>query len=111
MNGVEQDFLVAATVAAMERAPAGSVYNVGGGEEATLAEAIALAERIAGRTLELERRPSAAGDARRTAADTSLIAGDLGWAPHVGLDEGLRAQWAWVSGTHGFPAAPGCPVR
>ena len=32
---------VAATIAAMERAPAGALYNVGGGEEASMLEAIA----------------------------------------------------------------------
>src|SRR5919106_1709104 len=34
--------VVGATAAAMERAPAGSLYNVGGGEEATLNHALAL---------------------------------------------------------------------
>src|SRR5262249_51165036 len=40
---------VAATIAAMERSRPGSVYNVGGGEEATVREAIALLESISGR--------------------------------------------------------------
>src|SRR4051794_30924723 len=44
---------VAATVAAMERGEAGAVLNVGGGEEATVLESIAVLERIAGRTLDL----------------------------------------------------------
>ena len=37
------------------RRRAGALYNVGGGEEASVLEAIALLERIAGRTLHLER--------------------------------------------------------
>ena len=41
----------------MERAPAGSVYNVGGGEEATMREAIATLERVSGRTLDLVESP------------------------------------------------------
>lgn len=88
---------VAGTIAAMERAPAGAVYNVGGGAEATLREAIELAERISGRTLELRTGPPATGDVRRTAADTSRIRRDLGWEARVGLEEGLRAQWEWAS--------------
>jgi nucleoside-diphosphate-sugar epimerase len=88
---------VEATVAAMERAPGGAVYNVGGGSEATLREAIELLERVSGRSLELRSGPPAAGDVRRTAADTSRIEADLGWAARVPLEEGLRAQWEWAS--------------
>ena len=40
---------VAATIAAMERGRAGEVYNVGGGDEATMTGVVALAERLAGR--------------------------------------------------------------
>jgi nucleoside-diphosphate-sugar epimerase len=64
---------VRATTAAMERAPAGAVYNIGGGTEATMGQAIKLAERIACAPLELMPRPAASGDARRTAADTSRV--------------------------------------
>jgi nucleoside-diphosphate-sugar epimerase len=39
---------VAATIAAMERGPAGAVYSVGGRSEATMQEAIALAELVSG---------------------------------------------------------------
>ena len=87
---------VSATVAAMERAPANAVYNVGGGTEATLRDVIATLERIAGRSLETRSRPAAAGDVRRTAADTSRIRAELGWRPRVGLAEGLEAQWEWA---------------
>ena len=49
---------VEATIAAMERAPGGAVYNVGGGDEASMLEAIALLERISGRTpRDAARRP------------------------------------------------------
>ena len=50
---------VDATIAAAG-APSGALYNVGGGEEASVLEAIALLERIAGRTLHLERTAVAA---------------------------------------------------
>ena len=88
---------VAATIAAMERAPAGATYNVGGGEEATMRDAIALLERISGRELDLRAGPPAAGDVRRTSADVSRIRADLGWAPRVWLEDGLREQWSWAS--------------
>jgi nucleoside-diphosphate-sugar epimerase len=88
---------VAATVAAMERAPAGATYNVGGGTEATVREVIETLERIAGRSLHVRELPPAAGDVRRTAADTTRLRRELGWTPTVGLDEGLSAQWEWAA--------------
>ncbi len=88
---------VEATVAAMERAPAGAVYNVGGGTEATLSEAIAAAERVSGLELDVRFLPAAPGDVLRTAPDTTRIARELGWRPSVALEDGLSAQWAWVA--------------
>ena len=81
----------------MENAPPGSLYNVGGGEEATLNETIALLEGIAGPpTRRPLREPAVPGDQRRTKADTTRIEADLGWAPRTSLEEGLRAQWQWA---------------
>lgn len=94
---------VGATIAAMERGGASEVYNVGGGEEATLAEAIALAEVIAGARLSVERHGAATGDVRRTRADVTKAKRALGWRPTTGLEEGLRAQWAWVAGRVAAP--------
>jgi len=90
--------VVAATVLAGRHAPAGSTYNVGGGEEATMDEAIAELERISGHRLDVRRGPAVPGDQRRTKADTSLIERELGWVPTTSLADGLRAQWAWVAG-------------
>ena len=49
----------AGPIAAMERGASGETYNIGGGEEATMRDAIALAEEIAGRELagRAPRRP------------------------------------------------------
>jgi nucleoside-diphosphate-sugar epimerase len=88
---------IEATIAAMERAPAGAVYNVGGGEEATMREAIATLERVSGRTLELVERPAAPGDVRRTSADATAIERELDWRATTSLVDGLRAQWEWAS--------------
>ena len=88
---------VEATIAAMERGRTGTVYNVGGGEEATMREAIATLERVSGRTLDLVERPAAAGDVRRTSADVARIERDLGWRATTSLQDGLQAQWEWAS--------------
>ncbi len=87
--------IVNATVAA---ATAGSgTYNVGGAVEASLNETIGLLEQISGRTADVVRCPVAAGDQRRTSADTTRIKAELGWAPSVLLEDGLRAQWEWAA--------------
>jgi UDP-glucuronate 4-epimerase len=88
---------VEATVRAMEAGPAGAVYNVGGGSEAPMAEAIALLERISGRRLRLVRSERRRGDVRRTSADTTRIESELGWRPSTSLEEGLEAQWRWAT--------------
>jgi len=93
--------IVAATVLAMERAGAGAVYNVGGGQEATMNEALALLEEIAGRRLDRRHGPPVPGDQRRTKADTTRIRDELGWEPRTPLQVGLRAHWEWAAGRVG----------
>jgi nucleoside-diphosphate-sugar epimerase len=89
------DDVVAATTAAMDGGT--GTYNVGGGVEASMLEAIALYEDISGRKLEIVERPAVPGDQRRTKADTTQIRRELGWAAKVSLEEGLQAQWDWCS--------------
>lgn len=91
------DDAVEATQAAMERAPGGTTYNVGGGEEVTVLEVLEHLGAIAGRRLEVIRSARREGDAARTAADTSRIRDALGWAPRTSFREGLEAQWRWAA--------------
>jgi nucleoside-diphosphate-sugar epimerase len=92
------DDAVAATALAMERGRPGELYNVGGGEEATMAQAIALAQELAGRELAVKRLVAAAGDVLRTNADVAKAGRELGWQPSTSLADGLAEQWAWVAG-------------
>jgi UDP-glucuronate 4-epimerase len=91
--------IVDATVLAMDGES--GTLNVGGGVEASLREAIAILEELAGRPLEIREHPPVPGDQRRTNADTTRIRAELGWAPQVSLEDGLRAQWDWASATVG----------
>jgi nucleoside-diphosphate-sugar epimerase len=88
------DDCVAATIRAIEARP-GDVYNIGGGETATVWEIIRKLETIAGRTAEIIREPARAGDQRYTFADTSKLRSHLGWQARTLLDEGLARQWDW----------------
>jgi UDP-glucuronate 4-epimerase len=87
--------VVDATIAAMDRGR--GTYNVGGALEASMSEAIALFERLAGKPLTVIAEPEVPGEQRRTKADTTRIRTDLGWEPRVGLEEGVEAQWQWAS--------------
>jgi UDP-glucuronate 4-epimerase len=84
--------VVEATLAAMQRAPSERVYNVGGGSEISLLDALTLCERIVGRRLDLRHDGAGAGDARRTLADFGRAESELGWKPGTSLQDGLRAQ-------------------
>ncbi len=88
---------VAATMAAVG-ANAGEIYNVGGGETATVWDIVHRLEALAGRPAVVRREPARAGDQRYTFADTTRLRSHLGWEPRVTLDEGLRRQWQWQAG-------------
>jgi nucleoside-diphosphate-sugar epimerase len=87
--------VVDATIEALGAAP--GVYNVGGGEEATMLEAIALLEDIAGRRLGVIPGVPQVGDMKRTMADTARIGRELGWRATTPLRAGLAEHWRWCS--------------
>jgi UDP-glucuronate 4-epimerase len=89
--------VVDATMRAMQHGS--GVYNVGGALEASMNEAIAVFEQLAGRPLDIRRGEAVPGDQRRTAADTTRIRRELGWDPAVSLADGLARQWEWASAT------------
>jgi UDP-glucose 4-epimerase len=60
-------------------------------------EAIETLGKIAGRRLEVVRFPRREGDAARTAADTTRVRAELGWAPVTPFETGLAAQWRWAA--------------
>jgi UDP-glucuronate 4-epimerase len=91
------DDAVDATILSMEQGSAGDVFNVGGGEEATMLDAIAILERVSGRSLELLQGPRREGDQARTLADTSRIRTRTGWEPRTPFAQGLEAQWRWAA--------------
>ena len=86
------DDAVTATIAAMEAGSSGTTYNVGGGSETTLNDAIGVCEELAGTGLEVISQAAARGDVRRTGADTTRIRTELGWRPETPLPRGLALQ-------------------
>jgi UDP-glucose 4-epimerase len=88
---------VSATVSAATRGVPGGVYNIGGGSRVEVGEVFELIRRITGRPLIVERLEAQRGDMRDTYADTARARGALGFAPAATLEEGLRAQYEWMT--------------
>jgi nucleoside-diphosphate-sugar epimerase len=88
------DDCIEATVAA-QHAPLGEIYNVGGGETASVWDIVQKLEPIIGRRAVIRREPARPGDQRSTCADTSKLQRHLGWQARTTLDEGLARQVAW----------------
>ncbi len=76
----------------------GEVFNLGGGSQVSLLQAIAIAEDIAGRKAKLKRSERQKGDVRHTRARLDLARIKLGYSPKVGLRKGLNEEWNWLRG-------------
>lgn len=85
---------VAATVAAMQALP-GEIFNVGGGEMASVWDILNRLEAIIGTKARTRNLPARPGDQRHNSADTTKLRRHLGWRPIVTLDEGLTRQVEW----------------
>ena len=90
---------VAATAAAGERGVPGRAYNIGGGSRVSINQVFDIIGRVSGRPLDVRREPAQKGDMRDTFADTSLARADLGFVPSSSLEEGIAAEYRWLSTT------------
>jgi UDP-glucuronate 4-epimerase len=71
------------------------ILNLGESEPVRLSRLVAALERATGREAVIDRRPTPPGDVERTFADVSRARRLLGYAPRVGLEEGLRKFVEW----------------
>lgn len=84
-NVVEANLLAGRVPAA-----AGRAYNVACGERTTLNQLLATLARLAGREVTPVYAPPRAGDIRESLASIERAHAELGYAPTVGVEEGLR---------------------
>ena len=89
----------AATATAAVRGVPGRVYNIGGGSRVSLKEVFDLIGRVTGRPVPIDLQGPQKGDMRDTYADTTRARADLGFAPSVTLEGGLREMWRWMEAT------------
>jgi dTDP-glucose 4,6-dehydratase len=89
-------FLLAATVPEA----VGRTVNLGTGKEITIGELAELIARLVGRSIvirsDAQRVRPARSEVDRLRADNTLARTLLGWAPAVGLEEGLRRTIEWI---------------
>lgn len=71
------------------------IYNLGGSQTTTLARLVELISTALGRDPIIARKPEQPGDMKHTWADVALANRDLGYAPQVGIEDGIRRFVAW----------------
>ena len=71
------------------------IYNLGESRTISLRDLVAAIGRATGREPRVDWQPPQPGDVPRTYADIGRAKAELGYAPKVDLDEGLRRFVAW----------------
>ena len=99
------DDIVAGTIAAHDRPPAGGVrhriYNLGNHRPEKLLDFIAVIERALGRTAKKELLPLQPGDVPESFADIESSRRDLGFDPKTTIEVGLARFVEWYKTYHG----------
>jgi nucleoside-diphosphate-sugar epimerase len=90
--------IASATATAAVRGVPGRVYNIGGGSRVSVNDVLDIIRRVSGRTPIVTVDETQKGDMRHTWADTWLARTDLGFVPTVGLEEGIAAEYQWLTG-------------
>ena len=75
--------------------PPAAIYNLGSTEGVELLDFIRILGRAMGVEAEIEFAPEAPGEMRETLPDMSAMRRDFGFAPGVGLEEGLTEFVRW----------------
>jgi len=73
----------------------GRVFNLGSGTNHSVREILDIIQRLLGTDVVPVHEPDLPGEAQETLAEISAAA-ELGWAPRVSLEEGLRRSIAYI---------------
>ena len=92
--------IVAGVLAALDRLRAGQLqhfaYNLGSDRGIRLDAMIGAIEEAVGKSALIDRQPDQPGDVKRTWADVSRAASELGYAPSVTFEDGIRDFVGWL---------------
>jgi len=89
------DDILDGVLKAHDRSRGFRVYNLGESRTISLRDLVAAIGRATGREPRVDWQPPQPGDVPRTYADVGRAKAELGYAPKVDLDEGLRRFVAW----------------
>jgi UDP-glucuronate 4-epimerase len=92
---------VEANVRAWTQSAPQGVYNVGGGSQVEVLDAIHTLERLLDVKAVVDFQPRPPGDPLRTRADAARIGRDLGFTPTTPIEDGLRAEAGWARELYG----------
>ena len=88
--------IVNGTILASEKGKDGQIYNLGGGSRISVNEVLALLQQVTGKEPDIQYSEKQKGDMRHTFASIERARADLGYAPQVGLPEGLANEFHWL---------------
>jgi UDP-glucuronate 4-epimerase len=89
------DDCVEATIASIDRATPGEIYNISGTDSISINDALEAIRAVTGADLPVDYQPARPGDQIETRGNISKAQQVLGYQPSWTLHEGLGAQWAW----------------
>lgn len=89
------DDCVEGTIAALSKGEVGDIFNIAGGVERTLNEALGIIGDLVGTPLAVDYLPVARGDQARTKGDIGFAESVLGFRNTTTLEEGLARQIEW----------------
>ena len=88
--------IVEGSVAAIESAgPGYRIFNLGGSKATTLGELVKALGVALGKTPIIDLAPAAQGDVPHTLASVARAQAELGYAPRVGVEEGIARFVSW----------------
>lgn len=90
------DVVSATRAASLSTTALGGTYNIGGGSQVALTDALSILASIAGRDPRVEYLESQHGDVRDTRADITLASQHLDYSPTITVEKGLEAQLDWT---------------
>ena len=91
------DDTTSALITLADAGRAGEIYNVSGGTGTTINELIGMIGNALGKTKCTNYVAARISDVRMSTLDNSKLRLHTGWAPKVGLQEGIRATAEWIS--------------
>jgi UDP-glucuronate 4-epimerase len=90
------DVVSATRAASLSATALGGTYNIGGGSQVALMDALSILASIAGYDPRVEYLQSQHGDVRDTRADITLASQHLEYSPTTTVEKGLEAQFDWT---------------